>query len=58
MAFLTKTDACDNCGTDLSDIDDVVTDGDHEFCSQDCKEEYAESHDHEDDEESDVCEFC
>lgn len=59
MAFLKKKHACDNCGKDLDDVDDPIEDGNHEFCSTDCKEKYADDHDHEDDEEErDVCEFC
>lgn len=65
MAFLKKKDpefdgVCDNCGTKLEDADDPIPDdgNGHEFCSTDCKEEYAEGHDHDDSEEEDICEFC
>lgn len=58
MAFLKKKQACDNCGKDLSDVETKVTDGNHEFCGEDCKQSYEEDHEHEEDEEADVCEFC
>lgn len=57
MAFLKTKNKCDNCGNDLSD-EEVVEDGNHEFCSVDCKEKYEEAHEHEDDAEENVCEFC
>lgn len=58
MAFLKKKNACDNCGKDLSDVENVVKDGNHEFCSDACKTEYAEEHEHDDADEEEVCEFC
>lgn len=64
MAFLTKTQACDNCGTDLAEAETTITEGNHAFCSGDCKAAYEEEHDHaeDDDAEADeaenVCEFC
>lgn len=58
MAFLKKKNACDNCGKDLADVENKVEDGSHEFCSTDCKDEYAEDHGHEEEEEENVCEFC
>lgn len=60
MAFLTKTQACDNCGTDLAETETTITEGSHAFCSGDCKAAYEEEHDHEneDDEAENVCEFC
>lgn len=59
MAFLKKKHACDNCGKDLDEAEEVVKDGKHEFCGQDCKEAYEADHDHDDDEEEqDICEFC
>lgn len=64
MAFLTKTQACDNCGTDLAEIETEIADGSHEFCSEDCKTAYADEHDHTEDDDAaadnaeNVCEFC
>lgn len=58
MAFLKTKNACDNCGKDLSDVDEPIEDGPHEFCSESCKQEYEEDHEHEDDDEEEVCEFC
>ncbi len=58
MAFMKKQDACDNCGKDLSEVSDKVADGNHEFCSEDCKDEYEADHGHEEDDEAEVCEFC
>ncbi len=60
MTFLGTDGKCDNCGKDLDDVDEPVTNSNHEFCGVDCKEEYQAEHDHEDDgeEEAEVCEFC
>ncbi len=65
MAFLKHKDAdndgvCDNCGTSLDEADDPIPDdgNGHEFCSTDCKEKYSEEHEHDDEEERNVCEFC
>lgn len=58
MAFLKKKNACDNCGKDLDEVEKTVKDGKHTFCSDDCKTEYADEHEHEEDEEENVCEFC
>ncbi|MFB6265774.1 MAG: hypothetical protein ABEI07_01690 [Candidatus Nanohaloarchaea archaeon] len=58
MAFLKTEDACDNCGKDLSGVGNVVEEGNHEFCSKDCREEYEKEHDHEGEDEEEVCEFC
>ncbi|MDY6766478.1 MAG: hypothetical protein SVW77_03855 [Candidatus Nanohaloarchaea archaeon] len=60
MTHMDEPGACDNCGTDLAEVDDPVTEGNHEFCSTDCRDEYNEEHDHADDgeEEAEVCEFC
>ncbi|MFB6166654.1 MAG: hypothetical protein ABEJ62_00120 [Candidatus Nanohaloarchaea archaeon] len=55
---MSTPDACDNCGKDLSDVDEVVREGNHEFCSEDCKQEYEEGHEHEEEGEEEVCEFC
>jgi len=65
MAFLKQKNpefdgVCDNCGTELDEADNPIEDdGDgHEFCSSSCKDEYEDDHDHGDDEERDICEFC
>lgn len=58
MAFLKQEDTCDNCGKSLEDVETPVEDGNHEFCSEDCKESYEESHGHDDGEEEEICEFC
>jgi len=58
MAFLKQQDTCDHCGKDLSDVDDIVTEDNHEFCSEEHREAYEDSHDHEDDDEEEVCQFC
>ncbi|MDY6768875.1 MAG: hypothetical protein SVW02_02085 [Candidatus Nanohaloarchaea archaeon] len=58
MAFLKQSNVCDNSGDDLDDVETPVGDGNHEFCSTDCRDEYNEDHGHEDDEEEAVCEFC
>lgn len=58
MAFLKTKDACDNCGKDLSEVEEPIEDGNHEFCSADCREAYNEEHEHEEEDEAEVCEFC
>lgn len=64
MAFLKRHKAehdgvCDNCGKDLDEADDPIPDdgNGHEFCGPDCRDTYAEEHEHEE-EEANVCEFC
>ncbi|MDY6769427.1 MAG: hypothetical protein SVU88_00475 [Candidatus Nanohaloarchaea archaeon] len=60
MTHMDTDGACDNCGADLDEVDDPVTDGNHEFCGTDCRDEYEAEHGHEEDDgdEEEVCEFC
>lgn len=58
MGFLKQKHTCDNCGNDLSDTDEPIKEDGHEFCSQDCRDSYEADHDHDEEDERDICQFC